>query len=216
MRLTKFFLALACAASPLAAQKWDLRFEVPFPEGQSLPQTMIAGTGQTVRGDLDTGNGGIISVSHRLIRVGPILRIDWGGEIAQWAANGIVEEGAASQNSKLKQTGAGLGINAQLWLPFTGLCGEIGVIQRIQRYSYASGDAESKGTVGRTWLRVGARWRLPMVVARPYITATYQQPINKDQPVEIKSADDLAGYFKAQGKGQEFQRMWTFGLGVTF
>jgi hypothetical protein len=34
--------------------------------------------------------------------------------------------------------------------------------------------------------------------------------------VKLGSASDLAAYFAAQGNGQEFERMWTFGVGVTF
>ena len=42
MRLV--FLPLCLASLPLCAQ-WDLRLEVPRPTGQSLPQTLISGTG---------------------------------------------------------------------------------------------------------------------------------------------------------------------------
>jgi len=210
---------------PLAAQTWDLRFEVPLPQGQSLPQTMLIGTGQLVSGDLDTGNGGILSVSHRLIRVGPMLRLEWGGEINQWTARGEIKQWTESgnysnsshdMNAKLKQIGAGLGVNAQLWIPFVGISGEMGVIQRFQKYNYSADDAESVGTIGRTWLRVGIRWRLPFVTVHPYLAASYQQPITKENPVHITSIQDLADYFKVQGKGQEFQRLWAFGVGVTF
>jgi hypothetical protein len=34
--------------------------------------------------------------------------------------------------------------------------------------------------------------------------------------VRLNSASDLAAYFRAQGSGQEFERLWTFGVGVTF
>ncbi|MDR2696907.1 MAG: hypothetical protein LBB40_00345 [Holophagales bacterium] len=212
-------ILLPLLALPLAAQTWDLRFEVPFPQGQSLLQTTLEGTGQLISGDLDTGNGGILSVTRRLIRVGPILRLEWGAEVNQWNANGYINSDDSSHTlkTKLKQTGAGLGINAQLWVPFVGVCAEMGVIQRFQRYNYSADGVESDGTIGRTWLRVGIRWRLPLFVAvHPYITASYQQPINKENPVRIESIQDLAGYFTAQGKGQEFQRLWAFGVGVTF
>jgi len=220
-RITFSLLALLMA-SPLAAQNWDLRLEAPFPQGQSLPQTMILGSTQLISGDSNKGNGAILSLQHRLIRVGPVLRLDWGGEISYLKAIGDINAqlGSGSRDSfdsTLKQYGLGVGINAQLWVPFVGLCGEIGVIQRFQRYSFTtSQDARSDGTIGRTWLRVGARFRLPSLGVHPYIAASYQQPINKDQPVRISSVEDLASYLQAQGKGQEFQRMWTFGVGVTF
>jgi len=210
-------ILLPLLALPLAAQTWDLRFEVPFPQGQSLPQTMLTGTGKLISGDLNVGNGGILSVTHRLIRVGPVLRLEWGGEISQWTANGnIYYDGSHESNSKLKQFGAGLGINAQLWIPFVGVSGEMGVIQRFQRYDYSADAAKSDGTIGRTWLRVGIRWRLPFVAVHPYLAASYQQPITKEHPVKIDSIQGLADYFNAQGKGQEFQRLWAFGVGVTF
>jgi hypothetical protein len=210
-------------ALPLAAQTWDLRVELPFPQGQSLPATLVSGTGKLVSGDLNTGNGGILSVSHRLIRVGPVLRLEWGAEFNQWNANGYINSDSPQISTKLKQTGAGLGINAQLWVPFIGIAAEMGVIQRFQRYKYSAdgfGPAnvpESEGTIGRTWLRVGVRWRLPFtVVLHPYIAASDQQPINKENPVHMDSIQDLTDYFTAQGKGQEFQRLWAFGVGVTF
>jgi hypothetical protein len=209
----------ALLALPLAAQTWDLRLEVPFPEGQSLHGTLLEGTEPLLtNGDLDTGNGAIFSLSHRLLRVGPILRLEWGGELAQWRANGnIYFNNSNALNSSLKQTGIGFGINAQLWVPFIGICGEVGVIQRVQQYEFSSEGAKSDGIISRTWLRVGARWRVPFIpVIHPYVVASYQQPINKEQPLDIDSVSDLAELFKAQGKGQEFQRMWTFGVGITF
>jgi hypothetical protein len=213
-------LALPQLAMPLAAQTWDLRLEVPFPKGQSLHGTIVSGTGQLASGDLDTGSGAIFSINHRLLRVGPVLRLEWGGELARWQANGNINiNNSNTFNSKLTQTGAGLGLNAQLWIPFVGICGEVGAIYRVQQYEFSSADANAKsdGTIGRTWLRVGARWRVPYIPKiHPYIAASYQQPINKEQPVNIKSPRDLAELFKEMGKGQEFQRMWTFGLGITF
>jgi hypothetical protein len=55
-----------------------------------------------------------------------------------------------------------------------------------------------------------------MVVVHPYVVASYQQPVTKDHPVRLSSASDLAAYLTAQGSGQEFQRLWTFGVGVAF
>jgi hypothetical protein len=101
-------------------------------------------------------------------------------------------------------------------VPLLGLSGEIGAIQRFQKYEYTTEGAEHSGTMGRLWLRVGMRSKLNLLVASPYVTASYQQPINKDNPVKIDSIADLQGLFNEQGKGQEFQRMWTFGVGVMF
>ena len=70
--------------------------------------------------------------------------------------------------------------------------------------------------LGRTWLRVGARWRLDLPGFRPYLAASYQEPLSRDRPVRMDSATNLASYLGAQGSGQEFQRLWTFGVGVTF
>ena len=260
---------LLILALPLAAQTWDLRLEAPFPKGQNLPRTLIAGTGQLLSGDLDTGQGGILSVNHRLIRFGPVLRLEWAAEITHWNADGNIQFiqssvqqverkerqsffkreqsthyqklagsgdpppsyqvdpvwmqlgitgiNSTNQNSSLVQSGAGLGLNAQFWIPFTGICAEMGVIQRFQRYKFSSAGSESDGTIGRTWLRVGMRYRLPFIpLIHPYIAASYQQPINNDQPVDIDSVQDILDYYRVQGKGQEFNRMWTFGVGITF
>ena len=76
--------------------------------------------------------------------------------------------------------------------------------------------ASSAKDLSRTWLRVGARWRIPSVGVHPYLAASYQQPVTKDRPVKVSTASDLAAYFSAQGSGQEFERMWTFGVGVSF
>ena len=48
MRTPDFRVALLSAllglcGLSLAAQSWDLRWEVPFPKGQNLPQTLLAG-----------------------------------------------------------------------------------------------------------------------------------------------------------------------------
>ncbi|HEX9011708.1 MAG TPA: hypothetical protein VF804_15180 [Holophagaceae bacterium] len=208
-------LPLCLAALPAFAQ-WDLRLEVPRPSGQSLPQTLISGTGQLASGDLDTGRGFIASVNRRLFQVGPLFRMEAGVEYSQWKADGTLVQGGAAQGTALKQQGAGLGLNAQVWVPFTGLAGEIGVIQRFQRYTFDTNGLSNSKDLSRTWLRVGARWRLPLPVVHPYLAASYQQPVSKDKPVRLNSAADLAGYFTAQGNGQEFERMWTFGVGVAF
>jgi hypothetical protein len=207
-------LALAAATLPLSAQAWDVRMEVPFPKGQSLPQTLIQGTSNYLSGDLDTGHGAIFTLNHRIIRMGPVLKFDWGVEVAHWKADGQIQ--GANQASTLKQYGAGIGVNAQFWVPFTGLAGEMGLIQRFQKYQFESAGLSQDHTLSRTWLRVGVRYRLPLPVINPYLAASYQQPVTKEHPVKLSSVADLAGYLGAQGSGQEFERMWTFGAGVQF
>jgi len=209
-------LLLVLASLPLAAQAWDIRAEVPFPKGQNLPQTLIVGTGELVSGDSDTGNGVIFSVSHRIIRVGPILKLEWGLEYTDMKAGGQIQKGATNADSNLHQSGAGIGLNAQFWVPFTGVAGEMGVIQRFQRYRYSGAAASEDHDLSRTWLRVGIRWRFPMPLVSPYLAASYQQPLSKDHPVRVNSVQDLSAYLSAQGSGQEFSRMWTFGVGVQF
>lgn len=213
MRLA--LLPICLAALPLCAQ-WDLRLELPRPTGQSLPQTLISGTGQLVAGDFDTGKGFIATVNRRIFQVGPLLKLEGGLEYSQFTADGSLAAGATTQGTKLKQQGVGLGLNAQVWVPFVGLAGEMGLIQRFQRYTVDTAGAAGSKDLSRTWLRVGARWRIPSVVVHPYLAASYQQPLSKDRPVKVGSASDLAAYFNAQGSGQEFERLWTFGVGVSF
>lgn len=207
---------LLMASLPLAAQSWDLRWEVPFPKGQSLPQTLLLGTGQLVSGELDTGKGAILSLHRRLLVVGPVLRFEGGIELSRFLANGSLQQGSSRAGSSLRQTGFGLDLNAQFWIPFTGLAGEMGLVQRFQNYRYEGAAAAQDRNLGRTWLRVGARWRLDLPGLRPYLAASYQEPLSRDRPVRLDSAADLASYLGAQGSGQEFQRLWTFGVGVTF
>ena len=213
MRLA--LLPLCLAALPLCAQ-WDLRLELPRAPGQNLPQTLISGTGKLVAGDFNTGGGFIASANRRLLQVGPLLRLEGGLEYTQFSADGTLINGTATQNSKLKQQGLGAGLNVQLWVPFVGIAGELGLIQRLQHYSYDTAGASSTKNLSRTWLRVGTRWRIPSVVVHPYLAASYQQPVSKDHPVKLGSASDLGSYFTAQGSGQEFERLWTFGVGVAF
>jgi hypothetical protein len=208
-------LPLCLAALPLCAQ-WDLRLELPRPSGQSLPQTLIVGTGKLASGDLNTGNGFIATGSRQLFQVGPLLKLEAGLEYSQFSADGTLAQGTATQGTKLKQQGAGLGLNAQVWVPFVGIAGEIGLIQRFQRYTFDAAGASNAKDLSRTWLRVGARFRIPSVVVHPYVVASYQQPVTKDRPVKLGSVSDLAGYLAAQGNGQEFERLWTFGVGVSF
>jgi len=202
-------------ATPLRAQ-WDLRLEVPRPSGQSLPQTLISGTGQLASGELDTGRGYIATVNRQLFQIGPLFRMEAGLEYSQWKADGTLVQGTTVRDTALKQQGAGVGLNAQVWVPFVGIAGEIGLLQRFQRYTFDTNGLSNAKDLSRTWLRVGARWRLPLPVIHPYLAASYQQPVSKDRPVKLSTASDLASYFSAQGNGQEFERMWTFGVGVAF
>lgn len=208
-------LPICLAALPLCAQ-WDARLELPRPKGQNLPQTLISGTGNLVAGDFNTGQGFIATVSRKLLQLGPLLKLEGGLEYSQFKAGGDLANGTASQATSLKQQGVGLDLNAQIWLPFTGIAGEFGLIQRFQRYTLDTAGASSTKDLSRTWLRVGTRWRIPSVVVHPYVVASYQQPVTKDHPVKLSSASDLATYLTAQGSGQEFQRLWTFGVGVAF
>jgi hypothetical protein len=208
-------IILACAVMPLAAQ-WDSRVEVPFPKGQSLPQTLISGSSQLVSGDLDTGHGGIVTLSRRIWAFGPVVRLEGGLELAQWRADGVVVQGIVQQASTLKQSGVGVGLQAQFWIPFTGIAGEFGLIERFQDYQFSTAGASREKNLARTWLRVGARWRMPFPGIHPYLAVSYQQPVTQNNPVKLGIVADLSAYLGAQGTGQEFDRMWTFGVGVTF
>lgn len=209
-------LLVVLGGLPLVGQAWDVRVEVPFADGQSLPGTLVQGAGQLIDGGLDRSKGMILSMNHRLVRVNPVLRMDWGLEFAQLKADGQFQVGSATYTSRLKQSGIGVGVNAQFWIPFSGAAAELGMIQRFQDYRFEAAGITQNHALSRTWLRVGARWRLPMPVAAPYIAASYQQPLSKSHPVKLNSAQDLASYLAVQGKGQEFERMWTFGVGVQF
>jgi len=211
-----YALLILCGCLPLAGQAWDVRVEVPFADGQSLPGTLVQGAGQLVDEGLDRSSGVILTVDHRLVRINPVLRVDWGVELTQLKAEGQFQVGSTGYASRLKQNGLGVGLNAQFWIPFTGAAGELGLIHRLQDYRFEAAGTTQKHTLSRTWLRVGVRWRLPLPIAAPYLAASYQQPLSKDRPVKLNSAQDLASYFAAQGKGQEFERMWTIGAGVQF
>ncbi|MCL1894387.1 MAG: hypothetical protein FWG02_09165 [Holophagaceae bacterium] len=213
MRLL-FFLLLVL---PLSAQAWDIRFEAPLFSGKNLPTTLVSGTGQLTTGKLDSTKGGILSVNHRMIRLSPLFRLEWGAEINQWDSSGFVRQDSITLNSSFKQVGGGVGLNAQLWIPFTGLCAEIAVIQRLQQYKYSTDNFDShKSTESTTWLRFGLRWRLPFVpILHPYVAASYQQPVSDHQPVRVNSIDNLADYF-IDGSGKDTQKLWTFGVGITF
>ena len=210
-------LVLSVLALPLAAQAWDVRLEVPFPQGQNLPQTLLSGTGDLLsQKGLDTGHGLIVTANHRIVRVGPVLKFEWGLEYSQLQTSGSYQVGANTAGGTLKQTGLGIGVNAQFWLPFTGLAAEFGAIERVHAYHFDLDGASQNKDIARPWLRVGLRWNLPLPGINPYVAASYQQPMTKDHPTTLSSATDLSTYLGAQGTGQEFQRMWTFGVGLMF
>jgi hypothetical protein len=213
MRFAILPISLLCL--PLCAQ-WDVRLELPRPTGQSLPQTLIVGSGQLVAGSFDTGKGFIATANRQILQIGPLVKLEGGFEYSQFSADGNLAKGGGSQGTKLTQQGAGVDLNAQVWVPFVGIAGEIGLIQRFQRYTVDTEGASSAKDLSRTWLRVGARWRVPFAVVHPYVVASYQQPVTKDRPVKLGSVSDLTAYFTAQGSGQEFERLWTFGVGVSF
>lgn len=204
------------AALPLGAQAWDLRVELPFAKGQNLPQTLIQGTGQLATNSLDTSKGMILTASHRIVRVGPVLKLEWGAEATRWTSDGSLRLGSSAQGSSLQQQGFGLGANAQFWVPFTGLAGELGLIQRFQQYRLEGVGIRNEENLNRTWLRAALRFRLPLGPISPYLTASYQQPLTRERPIQVNSAADLASYLRVQGKGAEFERMWTFGGGLQF
>ncbi len=217
--ITLLLTLLGLASSPLMSQSWDFRLEYPMPKGQNLPQTMITGVSDIVKTEkFDTGKGLIFTAGHRIIRLGPILRFDGLVEFAQFKTDGKFKVNDLLKESTLKQHGFGAGLNARFDVPFIGLSGEIALIHRFQTYKFNSGHdvPEIDDNINRTWMRVGVRYTLPIPIINPYLAASYQQPFSKDKPVNLTSAEDLQALLTAQGTGQEFDRMWTFGVGVQF
>ena len=208
--------ALVLLTLPLGAQAWDIRAEVPFASGQSLPQTFLSGTQQLVSGTLDRGSGSILTLSHRIIRIGPVLKFEWNSEVVNWQAIGQVVQGGTPAGSTLTQKGIGFGVNAQLWVPFTGLGAEVGVMERFHSYSFQSSGVTQDENLIQPWLRIGIRWALPTPGISPYLCASYQQPLTKSNPLVLGTSADLEAYFTAQGSGQQFDRVWTFGVGLMF
>ena len=207
-------LALVLSALPLSAQAWDLRLEAPFAKGQDLPPEHRGGPGHLgFPGHRPRGRSS--RSSHRIVRVGPVLKFEWNAEYSQLQADGQIQQGPAPQPSRLKQSGLGAGVNAQFWVPFTAFAGELGLLGRFHAYRYEGAGAAQDETLVRPWLRAGVRWVLPFPGISPYLAASYQQPLARDRPV-AGSAPDLDAYLGAQGAGQEFQRLWTVGLGISF
>ncbi|MDR3672961.1 MAG: hypothetical protein P4L36_19100 [Holophaga sp.] len=213
---TLLMVPLTLCVLPLSAQAWDLRLEAPFAQGQDLPRTTLQTPGQSAAGSLDTGHGVIFTVSHRIVRVGPVLKFEWNAEYAQLQADGRIQQGQATLSSRLRQSGFGAGVNAQFWMPFTGFAGELGLLGRVHSYRYEGAGAVRDETIARPWLRAGLRWVLPFPGISPYLAASYQQPLTRDKPAQQGSARDMDAYLGAQGAGQEFQRLWTVGLGISF
>jgi hypothetical protein len=199
---------------PLSAQAWDLRLEAPFAKGQELPP--VALPSGAASGSLDTGHGAIFTVSHRIQRLGPVLKLEWNAEYALLQADGRIQQGQGSASSRLRQSGVGAGVNAQFWVPFTGFAGELGLLGRVQDYRYEGAGAAQDRTIARPWLRAGLRWVLPTPGPRPYLAASYQAPLTRDRPEHQDSAADLGAYLGAQGAGQEFEHLWTIGVGISF
>jgi hypothetical protein len=214
MRCLSALLTLTLAM-PLAAQAWDLRVEAPYLHGQALPGASTT-QGRLADRGLDHGQGFLLSVNHRIIRVNPVVRLDWTAEYAQWTADGQVLLGSATASSRLRQSGFGLGVNAQFWVPFTGVAGELGLIQRIQDYRYTAAGLSEDHTLNRTWLRAGLRWRFPMPELAPYVAVSYQRPLSPGHPSDSGPGTTLASHLATQGSGQEFDRLWTVGVGVQF
>jgi hypothetical protein len=208
-------LSLVLLSLPLSAQAWDLRLEAPFAKGQDLPGTTVQGSGQALSGSLDTGKGVIVTASHRIIRVGPVLKFEWNAEYAYLQADGRIQQGQAAA-SRLRQSGLGVGINAQFWLPFTDFAGELGLLERFHSYRFEGASAAEDRTIARPWLRAGLRWVLPFPGPRPYLAASYQAPLTRDKPAQLGSVQNLGAYLDAQGSGQEFQSLWTLGVGISF
>lgn len=182
---------LLAGCLPLGAQTYDLRFEVPFPQGQSLS----AEGDQRGSGSLDTGRGGILGLERTFLEW-PVLRLSAGVEATRFRQHGSVVEGSTHHPAQLTQLGFGVGLQAQFWFPFVGAAGEMGILQRFQRSRYEAAGILQRHDLSRTWVRVGARWRLPFRSIRPYLAVSYQEPLRTEQ-VEVR-------------------RLWTLGIGATF
>ena len=210
------FLLGALASLPMAGQAWDVRVESPWAAAQRLPGTLVQGQGRLEDRGMGQGRGAILSVNHRLVRVNPVLRLDWGVEYSDLRADGRLRVGESGPASRLSQRGLGAGLDAQFWLPFTGIAAELGLIQRFQDYRFTAAGETQRRDLSRTWLRAGARWRLPLEDCAPYLAISYQRPLSCRHPVHREETPDLGSYVRSQGSGQEFERLWTLGLGIQF
>lgn len=221
--LKLIFLSCALATIPLMAQ-WDIRVEIPSASSGNLPDALVAGTTNLTKGTFNTGEGYIISGSKAIFDLG-LFSLDGGlefsqvktiGSMSQLTTTGLPFPGQEKIGSSLKQQGVGVSLNAIIWAPFIGLGGEFGLIQRFQTFNIDLGTATKSKNLGRTWMRIGARYRIPFIPFDAYVTASWQQPLNATQPVTINSAQSLVDLLNTQGTGQEFNRLWTFGVGVRY
>lgn len=209
---------------PLSAQ-WDIRLEIPSPKSNNLPNTLLTGTTALQGGEFDTGKGYIVTGSKAIFDAG-LFSLDGSleysdfkneGTMAQLPTTGLpVSQTQINLTSSVKQQGLGVGLNAIIWAPFIGVGGEFGLIQRFQSYEVILDKVSNSKTIGRTWMRVGGRYRIPFVPVDAYITASWQQPLNASKPVVVNSTQSLLDLLNTQGTGQEFNRLWTFGIGIRY
>lgn len=207
--------ALGLAAPVLAAQAWELRLEAPCLRGQDLPPAVVEGGG-VLAAELRSGRGLIIGLHRRLLVAGPVLRFQAGLEVTRWQAQGDLRLDGRRSGTDLRQQGFGLGVDAQFWVPFTGIAGELGLVQRFQDYRFATAVGTSSQHLARTWLRAGVRWRVPAPALRPFLAASVQAPLGPGRPVRAAEGTVPAAALAIQGSGQEFDRLWSFGVGVGF
>ncbi|MFZ9834501.1 MAG: hypothetical protein ACO3D2_00475 [Holophagaceae bacterium] len=207
-------MGLAMGTLPLSAQ-WDLRLEIPSANSRNLPDTLLTGSTALQKGQFDLGKGYIVTGSKALFDLG-VVSLDGSLEYSEFKATGTVTQVQRILASQIKQQGLGVGLNAMVWAPFIGVAGEFGVIQRFQSYEVILDNVSKSNTLGRTWMRVGARYRIPFIPLDAYVTASWQQPLNASKPVEVSSTQSLVDLLNTQGTGQEFNRLWTFGVGIRY
>ncbi len=210
----RWFIAYISFMVSLSAQ-WDIRVEIPSAKSSNLPNVLLAGSTALQKGEFDMGKGYIITGSKAIFDVG-LLSFDGSLEYSEFKASGTMTQAQRLLASQVKQQGVGLGLNAMVWAPFVGVAGEFGLIHRFQSYDIVLDTASKSKTFGRTWMRIGARYRIPFVPFDAYVTASWQQPLSPDKPVVINSAQSLVDLLNTQGTGQEFNRLWTFGVGVRY
>lgn len=214
LKILKWLILSAVISLPLSAQ-WDIRLEIPSVNSSNLPDALITGSTALQRGEFEMGKGYIVTGSKAIFDAG-ILSLDGSLEYSEFKSMGTMTQAQNLLASQIKQQGIGVGLNAQVWAPFIGVAGEFGLIQRFQSYEVILDSASKSKTIGRTWMRVGARYRIPFVPFDAYIAASWQQPLNASKPVAITSAQSLVDLLNTQGTGQEFNRLWTFGVGIRY
>lgn len=214
LKILKWLILSAVISLPLSAQ-WDIRLEIPSVNSSNLPDALITGSTALQKGEFNMGKGYIVTGSKAIFDAG-ILSLDGSLEYSEFKSMGTMTQAQNLLASQIKQQGIGVGLNAQVWAPFIGVAGEFGLIQRFQSYEVILDSASKSKTIGRTWMRVGARYRIPFVPFDAYIAASWQQPLNASKPVAITSAQSLVDLLNTQGTGQEFNRLWTFGVGIRY